>query len=48
MQTLPIWLVLAGICAIAFWITRVVKDANDRFDQIDNPLDLILDHLKNK
>jgi hypothetical protein len=48
MQTVLIALVLAGLCAIAFWIARLVKDVNDRFDQIDNALDLILDHLKDK
>ena len=48
MQTPLTWLVLAGLCAIAFWITRLVKDVNDRFDQIDNALDLILDHLKDR
>jgi hypothetical protein len=42
------WVLLAGVCAVAFWIAHLVKDLNDRFEQIENTLDLILDHLKNK
>jgi hypothetical protein len=48
MQTLLTSLVLAGLCAIALWVARLVKDVNDRLDQIDNALDLILDHIKEK
>ena len=48
MLTLPVWVILAAACAIALWIAFLVKGMNDRFDQIDNALDLILDHLKNK
>ncbi len=48
MDTFLISLVLAGLCAIVLWIARLVKDLNERFDQIDNALDLILDHLKQK
>jgi hypothetical protein len=48
METFLISLVLTGLCVIVVWIARLVKDANDRFDQIDNALDLILDHLKSK
>ncbi len=48
MQTLLTSLVLAALCAIAVWVARLVKDANDRLDQIDSALDLILDHLKNR
>jgi hypothetical protein len=48
MLTFLIWALLAAVCAVAFWIGHLVKDLNDRFDQIDHGIDLILDHLKNK
>jgi len=48
MQTLLISVILVAVCVIAFWISQLVKGVNDRFDQIDHALDLILDHLKNK
>jgi hypothetical protein len=48
MLTFLVWVLIAAVCAIAFWIAHLVKNLNDRFDQIDNALDLILDHLKNK
>ena len=43
-----LWALVAGVCAVAFWIAHLVGDLNDRFDQIDHTLDLILDHLKSK
>jgi hypothetical protein len=48
MTTLLIWALIAAVGAVAFWIGHLVKDLNDRFDQIENTLDLILDHVKNK
>jgi hypothetical protein len=48
MLTLLIWTLLAAVLAVAFWIAHLVKQTNDRFDEIDHALDLILDHLKNK
>jgi hypothetical protein len=48
MATSLIWVLLAAVCAMAFWIAHLVKDLNDRFDHIENALDLILDHLKDK
>jgi Flp pilus assembly pilin Flp len=48
MQTVLISVILIAICVIAFWISQLVKGVNDRFDQVDRALDLILDHLKNK
>jgi|KBSMisStandDraft_5_1062788.scaffolds.fasta_scaffold318926_1 hypothetical protein len=48
MLTLLIWVLIAAVAAVAFWIAHLVKDLNDRFDQIDHALDLILDHLKDK
>ena len=48
MLTFLIWILLAAVCTIALWIADLVKDLNDRFDQIENTSNLILDHLKNK
>ena len=48
MLTFPVWVILAAVCAIAIWIAFLVRGLNDRFDQIDHALDLILDHLKDK
>ena len=48
MLTFLVWALLAAVCAVAFWIAHLVRDMNDRFDQIDHAIDLILDHLKNK
>jgi hypothetical protein len=48
MLTFLVWTLLAAVCAVALWIAHLVRDLNDRFDQIDHALDLILDHLKNK
>jgi uncharacterized protein YoxC len=48
MQTLLISVILVAVCVIAFWISQLVKGVNDRLDQVDRALDLILDHLKNK
>jgi hypothetical protein len=46
MLTFLVWVLLAAVCSVAFWIAHLVKDLNDRFDQIDHSLDLILDQLK--
>ena len=48
MLTLLLWTLVAAVAAVAFWIGHLVRDLNDRFDQIDHALDLILDHVKNK
>ena len=48
MLTFLLWALVAGIVAVAFWIGHLVRDVNDRFDQIDHALDLILDHVKRK
>lgn len=42
------WALLAGVCAVAFWIALLVKGLNDRFDQIEHKLDVIIDHLDAK
>ena len=43
--TALLWIVLAGVLGIAFWITQLVKDLNERFDQIEEKLDLISDRI---
>ena len=48
MLTLPVWAILAALSAIGIWIAVLVRGLNDRFDQIDHALDLVLDHLKDK
>jgi len=48
MLTLPVWAIVAALCAIVIWIAVLVRGLNDRFDQIDHALDLVLDHLKDK
>jgi hypothetical protein len=48
MLTFLVWVLIAAVCAVAFWIAHLVRDLNNRFDQIENALDLILDYLKNK
>lgn len=42
------WALLAAVIAMAFWIANLVRGMNDRFDQIEHALDLILDLLKNQ
>ena len=44
MTVLP-WILFASILAIAFWIANLVKDINNRFDQIEHKLDVIIDQL---
>jgi uncharacterized phage-like protein YoqJ len=48
MLTVPVWVLLGVGLGVALWIARLVKDLNNRFDSIENALELILDHLKNK
>jgi hypothetical protein len=47
MATLLIGIIIASVLAIAFWITQLVKDVNERFDQIEHKLDVIIDQLEN-
>jgi hypothetical protein len=46
MTTALIWALVAGVCAVAFWIGRLVKDLNDRFDELERKLDEIIDTLE--
>jgi hypothetical protein len=48
MPTFLLWVAVAAVCAVALWIGQLVKGLNDRLDDMENALDLILDHLKNK
>jgi hypothetical protein len=48
LTNLLIWVLIAAVAAVAVWIAQLVKQLNDRFDQIDHALDLIVDHLKTK
>jgi hypothetical protein len=45
MRLLLIWALLAAVGAVAFWIGQLVKQLNDRFDQIEHKLDVITDQL---
>jgi hypothetical protein len=47
MATLLIGIIIASVLAIAFWITQLVKDVNERFDQIEHKLDVIIDQIEN-
>jgi hypothetical protein len=47
MATLLIPILIASVLAIAFWITQLVRDVNERFDQIEHKLDVIIDQLEN-
>jgi hypothetical protein len=44
-MALLIWGLVAAVCAVAFWIGHLVKDVNERFDQIEHKLDVIIDQL---
>jgi hypothetical protein len=41
--SLLLWALVAGVCALAVWIAQLVKGTNDRFDQIEHKLDVIID-----
>jgi hypothetical protein len=40
-----LWAVFAVVCAVAFWIAHLVKNLNERFDQIEHKLDVAIDQL---
>ena len=46
MATLLLGIIIASVLAIAFWITQLVRDVNERFDQIEHKLDVIIDQLE--
>jgi hypothetical protein len=45
MTSALIWALVAGLCAVALWVAHLVKDLNDRFDQIEHKLDVLIDQL---
>jgi hypothetical protein len=47
MMTFLIWTLVALVLAIAFWIAHLVRDINERFDQIEQKLDVIIFQLDN-
>ena len=42
MMTFLVWTLVALALAIAFWIAHLVRDINERFDQIEHKLDVII------
>ena len=47
MMTFLVWTLVASALAIAFWIAHLVRDINERFDQIEHKLDVIIFQLEN-
>jgi hypothetical protein len=48
MMTFLVWMLVALALAIAYWIAHLVRDINERFDQIENKLDVIIFQLESK
>jgi hypothetical protein len=46
MMTFFVWTLVALALAIAFWIAHLVRDINERFDQIEHKLDVIIFQLE--
>jgi hypothetical protein len=46
MVTFFVWTLVALALAIAFWIAHLVRDINERFDQIEHKLDVIIFQLE--
>ena len=46
MMTFLVWTLVALALAIAFWIAHLVRDINERFDQIEHKLDVIIFQLE--
>jgi len=46
MMTFLVWTLVALALAIAFWIGHLVRDMNERFDQIEHKLDVIIFQLE--
>jgi hypothetical protein len=44
-MALLLWALLTAVLAVAFWIGHLVRDVNQRFDQIEHKLDVIIDKL---
>jgi hypothetical protein len=41
-----LWLIVALIVAVAIWVATVVNGINERFDQIEHKLDVVIDQLE--
>ena len=46
MVTFLVWTLVASFLAVAFWIAHLVRDINERFEQIEHKLDVIIDQLE--
>ena len=46
MMTFLVWTLVALALAIAFWIAHLIRDINERFDQIEHKLDVIIFQLE--
>ena len=46
MMTFLVWTLVTLALAIAFWIAHLVRDINERFDQIEHKLDVIIFQLE--
>lgn len=44
--TFLVWTLVACVLAVAFWIAHLVRDINERFDQVEHKLDVIIDQLE--
>ena len=42
-MNLLLWALIAAVLAVAFWVGLLVKQLNERFDQIEHKLDIIID-----
>ena len=45
MNSLLVWALVAAVCAVAVWVGQLVRQLNDRFDQIEHKLDIVVDRL---
>ena len=45
-MTFLVWILVAAVLAVGFWIAQLVRDVNQRFDQIEHKLDVIIQQLE--
>ena len=45
-MNLLLWALLTAVLAVAFWIGLLAKQLNERFDQIEHKLDIIIDAVE--
>ena len=36
------------VVGVALWVGRLVRDANERFDQLEHKLDIVIDQLEDR